>query len=71
VNPGYVLALLLEACIAHQSQTPHRDPIQVTANFLHATNVAKFEVRVHVLKTGRGFTNLTAELIQKVRYIAH
>ncbi|KAG6829516.1 hypothetical protein H0H92_004318 [Tricholoma furcatifolium] len=64
-NGGYVLALLVDACIQHQSASNHRDPIHVTAHFLRPSAPSKFEIRVRTLRTGRGFTNLTAELHQK------
>ncbi|RDB14795.1 hypothetical protein Hypma_016330 [Hypsizygus marmoreus] len=66
-NGGYVLALIVEAAIQYQaaSTSGHKDPIHVTAHYLRTTSVAHFEVRVRTLKTGRGFTNLTAELIQQ------
>ncbi|KAG6917054.1 hypothetical protein DXG01_004026 [Tephrocybe rancida] len=64
-NGGYVLALLVDACIQHQSATSHRDPIHVTAHYLRTSAPSPFEIRVHVLKSGRGFTNLTAELYQR------
>ncbi|KAF9444333.1 hypothetical protein P691DRAFT_712009 [Macrolepiota fuliginosa MF-IS2] len=62
---GYILALLVDAVINFQSTTPHKDPIHVTAHFLRPSAVGNFEIRVRVLKSGKGFTNLTAELFQK------
>ncbi|KAG6860387.1 hypothetical protein C0995_011772 [Termitomyces sp. Mi166 len=64
-NGGYVLALLVDACIQHQSTSGHREPIHVTAHFLRTSVPSHFEIRVRILKTGRGFTNLTAELYQQ------
>ncbi|KAJ6585390.1 thioesterase-like superfamily-domain-containing protein [Mycena capillaripes] len=66
-NGGYALALVVQACIQHQASTPHRDPVHVTAHFLQATSIAPFEVRVRILKRGRGFTNLLADLVQQDR----
>ncbi|KAJ7160108.1 thioesterase-like superfamily-domain-containing protein [Mycena filopes] len=66
-NGGYVLALVLEAGIHHQSSTAHRDPIHVTAHFLQSTSIAPFQVRVRTLKRGRGFTNVLADLVQEDR----
>ncbi|KAJ7256823.1 thioesterase-like superfamily-domain-containing protein [Mycena haematopus] len=66
-NGGYVLALVLEACVRHQAATAHRDPIHLTAYFLQATSIAPFGVHVRTLKRGRGFTNLTADLVQQDR----
>ncbi|KAG6856237.1 hypothetical protein H0H87_006170 [Tephrocybe sp. NHM501043] len=64
-NGGYILALLVDACIQHQSKTNHQDPIHVTAHFLRSSQPTQFEIRVRTLRTGRGFTNLTAELYQQ------
>ncbi|KAF7364838.1 hypothetical protein MVEN_00354100 [Mycena venus] len=66
-NGGYVLALVLDACIRHQAPTPHRDPIHVSAHFLQATSIAPFEVHVRTLRKGRGFTNVLADLVQQDR----
>ncbi|KAJ6508314.1 thioesterase-like superfamily-domain-containing protein [Mycena sanguinolenta] len=72
-NGGYVLALVLEACIRYQAATAHRDPIHLTAYFLQATSIAPFEVHVRAVKRGRGYTNLAADLIQqdKTRITTH
>ncbi|KAF8158188.1 thioesterase-like superfamily-domain-containing protein [Crassisporium funariophilum] len=72
-NGGYVLALILEACIQFQSSTTHLDPIHVTAHYLRPTFIAPFTVCVRPIKTGSGFTNLSAELLQqgKVKIMAH
>ncbi|KAH6911572.1 thioesterase-like superfamily-domain-containing protein [Coprinopsis sp. MPI-PUGE-AT-0042] len=71
---GYSLALVLEACIQHQARTSHFDPLHITSHFLRPTTPsASFTVRVQTLKTGKGFTNLTADLIQEgsLRITAH
>lgn len=65
-NLGFSLGLLLEACIQYQSSTSHPDPINITAHYLQVVQTAEFEVRVRALKVGRGFSNLLAELVQKV-----
>ncbi|KAJ7078570.1 thioesterase-like superfamily-domain-containing protein [Mycena belliarum] len=66
-NGGYILALVIEACVQHQAHTAHRDPIHVTSHFLHAASIAPFQVRVRTLKRGRAFTNLIADLVQQDR----
>ncbi|KAH7902986.1 hypothetical protein BJ138DRAFT_1120867 [Hygrophoropsis aurantiaca] len=63
----YALGAALDACIAHQTATPHPDLIHVTAHFLHASHVGAVEVRIQTLKRGRGFTNLSADIIQQAR----
>lgn len=39
---------------------------QVTAHFLQTTAIAPFEVHIRILKTGRGYSNLLADLVQDV-----
>ena len=63
---GYLLALILEACIQFQSTTAHIDPIHITAHYLRTTFAAPFTISIRSLKTGSGFTNLSAELLQEV-----
>ncbi|KAG6876760.1 hypothetical protein C0993_000587 [Termitomyces sp. T159_Od127] len=64
-NGGYVLALLVDACIQHQSMSDHRDPIHVTAHYLRTSIPSHFDIRVRIVRSGRAFTNLTAELYQQ------
>ena len=66
MTSGYVLALILEACLQYQSSRVHVDPLHVTAHFLRTTSVGSFKIHVRTLKIGNGFTNLTAELVQEV-----
>lgn len=66
MRSGYVLALIVEACIQRQSTSTHPDPIHVTAHYLRTTAIARFEVQIHTLRSGRGFTNITADLVQDV-----
>ncbi|KAF7299793.1 hypothetical protein HMN09_00985300 [Mycena chlorophos] len=63
-NGGYVLGLVVQACVERQASTAHPDPIHVTSHFLQATSVAPFQVHIRVLKTSRQFTNLIANLVQ-------
>jgi hypothetical protein len=63
---GYLLALILEACIQFQSTTAHIDPIHITAHYLRTTFAAPFTICIRSLKTGSDFTNLSAELMQEV-----
>jgi hypothetical protein len=58
--------MIVEACIQYQSSTAHRDPIHVTAHYLKAVSTAPFEVHIRTLKKGRGFSNVSASLMQKV-----
>ncbi|KAF5344894.1 hypothetical protein D9758_011591 [Tetrapyrgos nigripes] len=63
-NGGYVLALILDACMKQQVSTAHPDPIHVTAHFLSATALSSFEIHVKIIKTGRTFTNIQADFMQ-------
>lgn len=63
---GYVLGLVLEACIQFQSTKAHVDPLHVTAHFVRTTLTTAFDVCIRVVKIGAGFTNLTADLVQDV-----
>ncbi|KAH7885441.1 thioesterase-like superfamily-domain-containing protein [Phlebopus sp. FC_14] len=70
---GYSLGVLVEACTKHMSESPHMDPIHVSAHFLHATNVGRGQVHVKIVKTGSIFTNLVANLVQQgqTKTVAH
>ncbi|KAF9562590.1 hypothetical protein CPC08DRAFT_817087 [Agrocybe pediades] len=72
-NGGYVLALVMEACIRFQSTTAHVDPMHITAHYIRTTATAPFEVRVRNIRTGAMFTNITAELVQEgvLKVMAH
>ncbi|KAF8895618.1 thioesterase-like superfamily-domain-containing protein [Infundibulicybe gibba] len=61
----YVLALIVDACVHHQQSTTHPDPIHVTAHYLRTSSISPFEIHIRVIKHGKGFTNLSAELQQK------
>ncbi|KAJ3514217.1 hypothetical protein NMY22_g14814 [Coprinellus aureogranulatus] len=64
--PGYALALILQACIQYQATSGHIDPLHISAHYLRQTNSSiPFKVYVHTLKTGKGFSNLVAELYQE------
>jgi hypothetical protein len=65
MQSGYVLALIVDACMHYQSSTAQPDPIHVTAHYLRTTSVSHFEVHIRTLKTGKGFSNIVADLIQK------
>ncbi|KAF8906180.1 thioesterase-like superfamily-domain-containing protein [Mucidula mucida] len=68
-NGGYVISLIIEACMQFQAGTPTPDPIHVTAHFLQSATAGSpaFEIHIRVLKTGRLFTNFLAEFVQKGR----
>jgi len=62
--------LLVETCIQSQADTNQRDPIQVSAHFLRTTFIAPYEIHVRTLKRVRDFTHITAELVQRVRFLS-
>ncbi|KAJ3535979.1 hypothetical protein NMY22_g6239 [Coprinellus aureogranulatus] len=67
-------ALILQACIQYQATSGHIDPLHISAHYLRQTNSSiPFKVYVHTLKTGKGFSNLVAELYQEdtLRITAH
>jgi acyl-CoA thioesterase len=56
----------------HQAQTSHVDPLHVSAHFLRpSSSKVPFAVNVAVLKVGKSFTNLKADLVQEVRQPIH
>ncbi|KAG9099951.1 hypothetical protein FS749_016649 [Ceratobasidium sp. UAMH 11750] len=61
---GYVLGLLVAACIKCQQTTKHKDPVHVTAHFMQPTARSEYYVEVEVIRTGSRFSNLTANLVQ-------
>jgi Thioesterase-like superfamily len=65
---GYVLSLILEAGMQYQARIhpKHPDPLHITAYYLQRNDIAGCEIRIKRVKIGRSFTNLTAELVQKV-----
>lgn len=74
-NGGYILALIIQACIDLQttSNSPHKDPVHVTSHFLQPNAAAPFQIFVKKLRSGKGFSHLTAEFIQdkRARTTAH
>ena len=63
---GYVLGLMLEACIKYQSTSRHVDVLHATAHFLRTIYTTAFTVHIESVKVGAGFTNITANLVQEV-----
>ncbi|KAF8125696.1 thioesterase-like superfamily-domain-containing protein [Boletus edulis] len=70
---GYSLGVIVETCIQYQSGSSHPDPIHVSAHFLRATHPGPGQVQVKLLKSGKTFTNILAELVQQgtTRVTAH
>lgn len=61
-----MLGLIVEAAMRFQSMTTQKDPIHVTAHYLRPSAVGIFEIHVRTIKSGEGFTNIAADLFQKV-----
>lgn len=66
IHSGYVLGLVLQAVVVHQSGSVHPDLIHVTAHFIKSAMVGPFEVHIRTIKIGKGFKNLMATLVQHV-----
>jgi hypothetical protein len=66
---GYVLALVVDACIQHQAQAggAHPDPLHASAHFLKASRTGAFEARVRTLRAGKGYANVLTDFVQDVR----
>ncbi|KAJ7494364.1 thioesterase-like superfamily-domain-containing protein [Mycena galericulata] len=64
-NGGYTLSLIVQSCVENQAGSAHPDPMHLTAHFLQPTRTAtSFEVHLRVLKQGRSFVNILADLVQ-------
>ncbi|KAK9899545.1 hypothetical protein P389DRAFT_1031 [Cystobasidium minutum MCA 4210] len=70
---GYALGLVLDAAIKNQSSTNHKDICHCTAHFVRSALPKPFEVHIRNLKIGRGFSNITANLMQdgEIRIMTH
>ncbi|KAJ7184541.1 thioesterase-like superfamily-domain-containing protein [Mycena filopes] len=60
---GYTLSILVQACIENQAGSEHPEPLHVSAFFLQPTRTSSaVEVQMRVLKRGRSFINIAADL---------
>lgn len=64
---GYALGLVVSACVSSQAQKTHTEIVHVTGHFLRTTSLGSYEIHVRTIRKGGSFTNLSAELIQKVQ----
>ncbi|KIO33262.1 glycosyltransferase family 90 protein [Tulasnella calospora MUT 4182] len=62
---GYSLGLVVDAARKLQTLTSHPDIIHLSSQFLRATVPGPMEIRILTVRTGKQFTNLTAEVHQK------
>lgn len=63
---GYSIGLVLDAARRHQASSAHPDVIHLSSQFLRAATPGLMQIRISELKIGNRFTNLAAELHQKV-----
>ncbi|KAJ7063701.1 thioesterase-like superfamily-domain-containing protein [Mycena amicta] len=72
-NGGYVLGLIVQATLTHQGSLEHPAPLHVSAHYLQPTSRSPAEIHVRILKRGRSFVNILAELVQSgaLRVSAH
>lgn len=66
-NVGYVLAVILDAVIQRQKGTNTPDPVHISAHYLEPSKPGPFEVRIKPLRSGKRYSNITADLYQNVR----
>ncbi|KAI0263996.1 thioesterase-like superfamily-domain-containing protein [Gloeopeniophorella convolvens] len=75
LSGGYLVGIIIRACADYQSSAVHKDPIHISAHFFSAatSNPPDLEVHVKLIRAGKGFSNLSAELIQQgtLRVTAH
>jgi len=62
---SYALGLLVDACRKFQSNSPHPLILHVTSHFLKTTAISTVEVHIRVLRAGKAYVNLAADLVQK------
>lgn len=68
-NGGYLLGLIARACgeALAEADRAHQDPLAATAHYLRAPDIGPVRVRCAVLRTGRGASQVRAELSQDSR----
>ena len=66
---GYVVGLIVSAVGDLQSGSLHPDPVHLTAHFLQPVDVAECGIRITVVRRGKNFTNIDADLVQNVRHL--
>ncbi|KAF7298372.1 hypothetical protein MKEN_01361800 [Mycena kentingensis (nom. inval.)] len=72
-NGGYALGVIAQACIVHQATSDLPSPLHVVAHYLNPTMVGTAEIGLRVVKQGKSFVNIVAELEQEgsVRITSH
>ncbi|KAF8316384.1 hypothetical protein DL93DRAFT_2078128 [Clavulina sp. PMI_390] len=64
-NGGYVLGVVVDAVIQHQSTTNQPDPIHLSAHYLQPSVPGPCEVQIRIQRIRRRYSNITADLYQK------
>ncbi|KAF8316385.1 hypothetical protein DL93DRAFT_2078131 [Clavulina sp. PMI_390] len=59
------MAVIVDAVIRHQSTKNQPDPIHLSAHYLEPSIPGPCEVQIRVQRTGRRYSNITADLYQK------
>ncbi|KAL5506957.1 hypothetical protein ACEPAH_6413 [Sanghuangporus vaninii] len=62
---GYVIGIILTAAGDLQSSSRHPDPVHLTAHYLQSVDVSECGVRLKIIRRGKSFTNINADLIRK------
>lgn len=60
------MGCIIDAVVARQSGTSQQDPVHVSAHYLQSCRPMPFEVRIKVLREGRTYSNLAADLYHDV-----
>jgi len=64
---GYALGVIVDAVVRNQADSSQPDPIHISAHYLEPSMPGTVEVRIKEQRSGRRYSNITADLYQKVR----
>ena len=70
IYTGYALGLIVNACVSSQAGKTQPEIAHVSAHFYRATSLGHLEVHIRTMRAGTSYSNLSADLIQKV-YSTH
>lgn len=65
-SAGYVLGVIVDAVMQNQADSCQPDPIHVSAHYFEPSMPGTVEVRIKEQRAGRNYSNITADLYQKV-----
>jgi hypothetical protein len=66
---GYVLGIIIDAVVRNQAESSQPDPIHISAHYLEPSTPGVVEVRIRKHRAGRRYSNITADLYQKVSVV--